>query len=108
MMKKDHFKLKLLLRPQFPFNSLSANPTKWSSILKQFVGNFPTNCLSAFDHFVGLTFKQVKVFLFNIEYLYYLEKNKTKIYCITSLSKKFCSTIIFYSWKGFFDKKTHL
>ena len=28
------------------FNSLSANPTKWSNTLKQFVGNLPTNCLS--------------------------------------------------------------
>ena len=29
-------------------NPLSANPTKWSN---------PTNCLSVFDHFVGLAFK---------------------------------------------------
>ena len=35
----------------------SANPTKLSNTLKQFVGNFPTNCLSAFDHFVILTLK---------------------------------------------------
>ena len=27
-------------------NSLSANPTKWSKTLKQFVGKLPTNCLS--------------------------------------------------------------
>ena len=33
---------------------LNASPTKWSNILKQFVGNLPTNCLSVFDHFVGL------------------------------------------------------
>ena len=38
-------------------NPLSANPTKWSNTLKQFVGNLPTNCLSAFDHFVGLVLK---------------------------------------------------
>ena len=55
---------------------------------KQFAGNFPTNCLSAFDHFVGLTLKRVKGFLFNIEYPYYLEKNKTKIYCITKVFPK--------------------
>ena len=36
---------------------LSANPTKWSNTLKQFSCNLPTNCLSVFDHFVGLTFK---------------------------------------------------
>ena len=39
------------------FNPLSANPTKWSNTLKQFVGNLPTNCLSVFDHFVGLALK---------------------------------------------------
>ena len=36
---------------------LSAKPTKWSYTLKQFVGKFPTNCLSLFDHFVGLALK---------------------------------------------------
>ena len=38
-------------------NPSSANPTKWSNTLKQFVGNLPTNCLSVFDHFVGLVRK---------------------------------------------------
>ena len=38
-------------------NPLSANPTKWSNTLKQFVGNLPTNCLSVFDHFLGLALK---------------------------------------------------
>ena len=33
---------------------LSANFTKWSNTLKQFVANLPMNCLSVFDHFVGL------------------------------------------------------
>ena len=36
---------------------LSANPIKWSNTLKQFVGNLPTNCLSVFEHFVGLALK---------------------------------------------------
>ena len=40
-----------------PFNSLSPNLTKWSNILKQSVGKLPTNCLSVFDHFVGLASK---------------------------------------------------
>ena len=39
------------------FNPLSANPTKWSNTLTQFVGNLPTNCLSVFDNFVGLALK---------------------------------------------------
>ena len=38
-------------------NPLSANPTKWSNTLKQFVGKLPTNCLNVFDHFVGLALK---------------------------------------------------
>ena len=41
-------------------NPLSANFTKWSNTLKQFVGNLPTNCLSVFDHFVGLALKRLK------------------------------------------------
>ena len=39
---------------------LSGNPTKWSNTLKQIVGNFLTNCLSVFDHFVGLALKGLK------------------------------------------------
>ena len=38
-------------------NPLSANFTKWSNTLIQFVGKFPTNCLAVFDHFVGLALK---------------------------------------------------
>ena len=46
---------------KFPgFNPLCANPTKWSNTLKQFVGKFPTNCLSVFDHFVILVFKGLR------------------------------------------------
>ena len=41
-------------------NPLSANFTKWSNTLKQFVGKLPSNCLSAFDHFVGLALKGLK------------------------------------------------
>ena len=42
-------------------NPLRANPTKWSNTLKQFVGNLPTNCLSVFNHFVGLAFKGLRL-----------------------------------------------
>ena len=42
------------------FNPLSANATKWSNKLKQFFGKLPTNCLSVFDHFVGLALKGLK------------------------------------------------
>ena len=39
------------------FNEYSGNLTKWSNILKRFVGNLPKKCLSVFDHFVGLPLK---------------------------------------------------
>ena len=42
-------------------NPLSANFTKWSNTLKQFIDKLPTNCLSVFDHFVRLTLKGLKV-----------------------------------------------
>ena len=44
------------------FNPLSTNLTKWSHMLKQFVGKLPTNCLNVFDHFVGLALKELKIF----------------------------------------------
>ena len=43
-------------------NPLSANPTKWSDTLKQFVGNLPTNCLSLFYHFAKLALKGLIAF----------------------------------------------
>ena len=42
------------------FNALSADSTKWSNTLKQFVGCYPTNCFSVFDHFVELALKGLK------------------------------------------------
>ena len=42
-------------------NPLSANPTKCSNALKQFVGNLPTNCLSVFGHFMKLALKGLMV-----------------------------------------------
>ena len=40
-------------------NPLIANFTKWSNTLKQFVSKLQTNCLSVFDHFVGLVLKEI-------------------------------------------------
>ena len=39
------------------FNPLSASLKKWSNTIKQFVSNLPMNCLSLFDHYVGLALK---------------------------------------------------
>ena len=41
----NHEEFRLVINP------LSATPTKWSNAL------LPTNCLSVFDHFVGLALK---------------------------------------------------
>ena len=38
-------------------NPLSANHTKWLNTLKTIRRQQPTNCLSVFDHFVGLALK---------------------------------------------------
>ena len=43
------------------FNPLSANFTKWSNTLEEFVGKLPTNWLSVFDHFVGLALNGLTV-----------------------------------------------
>ena len=50
---------------------LSANLTKWSNKLNQFVSKLPTNCLSVFDHFVGLALKG----LIRIKHCYRKEKD---------------------------------
>ena len=49
----------MTLLPQIALNHLTANPTKWSNTLKQFIGKLQTNCLSVFDHFVGLSLKDL-------------------------------------------------
>ena len=56
------------------FNVLSANPTKWSNTLKQFVGNLPTVSLNVFDHFVGLALNEL-----NSVYLFHFLELQTKI-----------------------------
>ena len=43
-------------------NPLNGNLTTWSNTLKQFVDNLLTNCLSMFDHFVGLALKGLMFF----------------------------------------------
>ena len=56
--------------PVVVVNPLSTSPTKWSNALKQFVGLKPTNCLSAFGHFVGLALKGVKQTISLTEHYY--------------------------------------
>ena len=53
----------LLKIKNIDINPLSASPTIWSNTLKQFVCNLSTNCLSVFDHFVGLALKGLSTLL---------------------------------------------
>ena len=62
------------------FNPLSANPTKWSNTFKQFVNKLPTNCLSVFDHFVGLALKWLNTIPLNLQCFW---KNSTPLLIIT-------------------------
>ena len=65
------FKITLhTIRKKKTFNPLGASPTKWSNTLKQFVGILPTNCLSVFDHFVGMALKGLKDVLHNLHQLF--------------------------------------
>ena len=71
MYKIIHHKIKpqTVLEVVHGFRPLSANPTKWSDTLEHFVGNLATNCLSVFDHFMGLVLNNLIVTLsakFNI------------------------------------------
>ena len=60
-------------------NPLSANPTKWSNTLKQFVGKLPTTYLSVFNDFVGLALKGLSKSS---------RKKKTKVHSVFTLGNK--------------------
>ena len=45
-------------------NPVPTNPTKWSNTLKQIVANLLMNCLSVFDHFVGLALEGLILFCY--------------------------------------------
>ena len=79
-------------------NPLSTNITKWSNTLKQFVVKLSTNCLSVFDHFVGLVLKGLRHFFkYCLSFLYPL-----KILILTIFSNYFLhsSLIHFFIWKS--------
>ena len=68
-------------------NPLSANPTNWSNTLKQFVDNFPTNCLSVFDHFVKLALK-------GLTYLSDIYLALLLFFFETCLERRVCSQVL--------------
>ena len=69
-------------------NHLSANPTKWSNTLKQFVGN--SECV--FDHFVGLALQGLQNWM-NIQFVTqkytYLDVGIKKIFSANLMLKLF-------------------
>ena len=72
----------------FPdLNPLSANSTKWSNTLKQFVSNLLTNCFSVFDHFVKLALKGSKQF-------------PLPIYGTATSFHHQLQSVLFYPWFG--------
>ena len=80
------FILKQITEVKLIFNPLSANPTKWSNTLKQFVGKLPTNCLSVFDHFWGLALNGLNIPYWEIreylagKYLFEVQSNDWFLY----------------------------
>ena len=67
---------------------MSANPTKWSKTLKQFVGNLPTNWLTVFDHFMRLALKGLTLWRLVSTRSSYLPKQTCKISGLTKSSIK--------------------
>ena len=102
-------------------NSLSANPTKWSNTLKQFVGTLLTNCLSVFDHFVKLALKglvnmillETKTYI-NLKYklgrLHFELSNVTTIFFLSILIAHFPLICFFLTRKSltFFKTTVHV
>ena len=75
----------------FVFKLLSANLTKWSNTLKQFLDKQPANCLSLFDLFIGLALK-ARVLYFLTNFYFSLNDNpsnnqKYVFYFIFSFSR---------------------
>ena len=98
---KINFKFILSARKLFP-NPLSANPTKQSNRLKQFVGNLPTICLSVFGHFVGFALKGLTEALTTIHNHLICKKpslNKKMKFPIDDFLSK-CDQICSFLWIG--------
>ena len=78
LQKKKQLILKLFKINNLKINPLSANPTKWSNTLKQFVGNLLTICLTLFDHFVKLALKGLTVNIPNMKIQSWIKINWAK------------------------------
>ena len=74
-------------------NPLSANLTKWSNTLKQFVSKLAPNCLNVFDHFAKLALKGLKGYQ-RIKW-----RNMTGV--IFQLGLRLCFFFSFFFYLGF-------
>ena len=83
----------------YKINPLSANPTKWSNTLKQFVGNLPPNCLSSYDHFVGFALKELIVWWLKTRLSFFLVNLVANNLQLLLKGKYITDTIV-----GFFEK----
>ena len=101
----------------FTINPLSANPTKWSNTLKQFIDKLPMNCLNVFDHFVKLVLKRLSVslnlmfvhlsaFVYFINIFRYRSKQRTSE--LSTMATKIVSTMFFFLIKKFFLQNKNL
>ena len=71
-------------------NPLSANFTKWSNTLKQFVGKLQMNCFTVFDHFVGLALKGLSIdLLFS-----YSDKPAVLVFVLSILQMFVCRELL--------------
>ena len=58
---------------------LSASSTEWSDTLKQFIDNLPKNCLSVFDHFVGLALKRLTAKSWQLHVFYFISNSIIRV-----------------------------
>ena len=86
-------------------NPLSANPTKWTNTLKQFVGKLPTNYLSVIGHFVGLA---LIVHLYSFVQLWATALKAHLEQCQTSKMRHFVKIVNDFQPLTIFTKKLHL
>ena len=103
----------------------STNPTKWSNTLKQFAGCcrrmlLPTNCLSVFEHFVGLPLKGSIILLTNINSSLHSNHSNFNLSQVFAKTKNLCASkkpqhdtkpfalIYWSSFKSAFDSYQHL
>ena len=95
------------------FNPLSANPTKWSNTLQQFVVKLPTNCLSVFDHFVNLALKGLKFIWDFVRFsvMHFMTLFREKIFSVTVVNdiiQYIDSRTSMKEWFDVFQRYTYL